>query len=284
MDYRCYSCLIRSYSKLIEEHHLNPDDRERQIKAFLKFLSGLEDGLIAPEIARKNQKKIQTLLNTDDPYKEIKYQSNKYLLDKYDYFKELINKADDPFDTALRLAISGNIIDYAANPDFDLDATISKVLNEEFAVNDSLLLKEKISSAKTILYLGDNAGEIVMDKLFLEHLNHPNVYFAVRNAPVINDATIEDTKLTGLDKIVKVISNGYDAPSTVLNKCSEEFMSIYRDADLIISKGQGNLEGLLNEDNPKLFFLLMVKCDMIAEKFDVKKGDFVVSNKIKNIH
>jgi uncharacterized protein with ATP-grasp and redox domains len=279
MDYRCYSCLAKAYTKLLEEHNLSADERERQTKAFLSFMANAENGLIAPEIARRNQHQIKKLLGLEDPYKEIKIRSNQYLLDKYSYFKELINRAKDPFDIAIRLAISGNIIDYAANPDFDLEGTITKVLKEDFAINHSEELKSKLKTAKTVLYMGDNAGEIVMDKLFLEHINHPNVYYSVRNAPVINDVTFEDAKQTGIDKYAKVISNGYDAPSTILNKCSQEFLDIYDKADVIISKGQGNLEGLLNEKNPKLFFLLMVKCEMIAEKFNVKKGDFVVSKR-----
>lgn len=279
MDYRCYSCLAKAYTKLLEEHNLTEEERERHTKAFLSFMANSENGLIAPEIARRNQHQIKELLGIEDPYKDIKIKSNQYLLDKYDYFNKLISESEDPFDTAIRLAISGNIIDYAANPDFDLEGTIEKVLKEDFAINHSAELKEKLESAKTVLYLGDNAGEIVMDKLFLEHIKHPNVYFSVRNAPVINDVTFEDARQTGIDKYAKVISNGYDAPSTILDRCSDEFMEIYNSADIIISKGQGNLEGLLNENNPKLFFLLMVKCEMIAEKFNVKKGDFVVAKR-----
>jgi uncharacterized protein with ATP-grasp and redox domains len=133
-------------------------------------------------------------------------------------------------------------------------------------------------NAKNILYLGDNAGEIVMDKLFLETIKHQNVYYAVRGMPVINDVTIEDAKYVGIDKFAKIISNGYDSPSTILDKCSEEFINIYNKADLIISKGQGNLEGLINVKNEKIFFLLMVKCGVIGDELGVKKGDFVVYN------
>ncbi len=279
MDYRCYSCLAKAYTKLLEEHNLTADERERHTKAFLSFMASAENGLIAPEVARKNQHQIKELLGIEDPYKDIKIRSNQYLLDKYPYFRDLIKNSKDPFDTALRLAIAGNIIDYAANPDFDLEGTIDKVLKEDFAINHSAELKKKLKTANTVLYLGDNAGEIVMDKLFLEHLELPNVYYAVRNAPVINDVTLEDARQTGIDKHATVISNGYDAPSTILSRVSKEFMEIYTKADVVISKGQGNLEGLLNERNPKLFFLLMVKCNMIAEKFDVKKGDFVVAKR-----
>lgn len=276
MDYRCYSCLAKSFVKLLEEHKLPKDKREEAIKAFFSFIASSPKELTAPEVARINQYKIKEILQNDDPYKEIKYSSNKYLLDKYDHLKEIVTKSNNKFDTALRLAIAGNIIDYAANPDFNIDNTINKVLGEDFSINDSLILKEEISKAKSILYLGDNAGEIVMDKLFLESLNHANVTYVVKESPVINDVTIEDVRQTGIDKYANIITNGYDAASTILSKVSEEFMLYYKSADLIISKGQGNYEGLLNEQDNRIFFLMMVKCDMVAEKIGTTKGGFVV--------
>jgi uncharacterized protein with ATP-grasp and redox domains len=157
-----------------------------------------------------------------------------------------------------------------------LEATIEKVLKSDFAINHSFELKEALSTAKKVLYLGDNAGEIVLDKLFIETIMHPNLHFAVRGAPVINDVTLDDARYVGMDRVADVIQNGYDAPSTILDKCSNEFQKQFYDADVIISKGQGNLEGLLNKTDKQIFFLLMVKCDVIAEALSVKKGDFVV--------
>jgi len=155
------------------------------------------------------------------------------------------------------------------------------VLKSDFSINHSYELKEALSNAKTVLYLGDNSGEIVLDKLFIETIMHPNLHFAVRGAPVINDVTIDDARYVGIYKVADVISNGYDAPSTIIDKCSEEFQKHFNDADVIISKGQGNLEGLLHKTHKTVFFLLMVKCDVIAEALGVKKGDFVVMKNIQ---
>jgi uncharacterized protein with ATP-grasp and redox domains len=276
MDYRCYSCLAKAFVKLVEKHNLSEDSREDLVKEFFQFMAATPKEFSAPEVARINQHKMCEILKDKDPYKEIKYLSNKYLLDKYDELRAIVDNSDDKFETALRLAISGNIIDYAANADFDLDGTIKKVLEEEFSIDDSKVLKEKLSKANNVLYLGDNAGEIVMDKIFLETLNHPNVCYVVRGAAVINDVTLEDVKQTGIDKYAEIITNGYDAPSTILNKVSEEFMEKYRAADVIISKGQGNYEGLLNVKDDRIFFLMMVKCDMVAEKIGSTRGGFVV--------
>ena len=139
-------------------------------------------------------------------------------------------------------------------------------------------LRQEIKNAETILYLGDNAGEIVMDKLFLETVNHPNVWFAVREQPVLNDVTRREAEDVGIGKFARIISNGDDAPSTLLHRVSNEFRQVYEQADLIISKGMGNYEGLMFGADPRLFFLLMVKCDVIGRKIGALKGDFVVKN------
>ena len=118
----------------------------------------------------------------------------------------MILNSKDPFNTALRLAIAGNIIDFAVSSTFDLKPTIDKVMSVGFTIDHSLQLKDALSKAKTVLYLGDNAGEIVFDKLLIEHIMHPNLYYAVRGSAVINDATMEDAKYVGMDVVADVIS------------------------------------------------------------------------------
>ena len=148
-------------------------------------------------------------------------------------------------------------------------------MNSDFAIDDSLQLKQALSEAKTVLYLGDNCGEMVFDKLFIETIMHPNLIYAVRGAPIINDATPEDAKYVGMDLVADVISNGYDAPSTLLEHCSSDFLEILDRADVIISKGQGNLEGLLGKTDKAVYYLLMVKCEVIANVLSVPVNSFV---------
>jgi len=194
----------------------------------------------------------------------------------YPELKKEVEISENPFDKALRLSIAGNIIDVVASPDFNIRRTINHVLASEFRIDHSKKLFDEIKKAKTILYLGDNAGEIVLDKLFIEAIDHPNIYFAVRGAPVLNDVTIKDALIVGMNEKAKVISNGSDFPSTLINRTSHKFREVYNHADLIISKGQGNLEGLLNEKSKNIFFLFMVKCETIGKLIGAGKGDFVV--------
>jgi uncharacterized protein with ATP-grasp and redox domains len=205
--------------------------------------------------------------------------SNEVALELYDQLKPDVLISSDPFNMALRLSIAGNIMDYGISTDFNIQETIDKVLNTDFAIDHSILLKQKIQQAKKIVYLGDNAGEIVFDKMLIELMIHPNVTYVVRGSAVINDATREDAKTVGMEVVADVIDNGSKVPSTVLSTCSLEFMKHYNEADLIISKGQGNFEGLMDENDPRIFFLLMVKCDVVAERIGVEKGSFVVFNK-----
>ena len=230
----------------------------------------------APLFSRDLHQILKIYSRNPDPYFEQKKQSNDIALQMYPELKKQILHSENPFDKALRLAIAGNIIDYAVGAHFDLDDTIDKVLNSSIAIDNSSELKTTLSKAESVLYLGDNAGEIVFDKLFIETIMHPNLTFVVRGEPVINDATIHDANYVGMDKVANVISNGYNAPSTIVDKCSPEFQQLFSNADVVISKGQGNLEGLLGKTDKEVYFILMVKCDVIAEALNVKKGDFVV--------
>ncbi len=219
------------------------------------------------------------ITDISNPYASEKKESNISTLKLYKDLRIKVLESTNPFGMALRLSIAGNIMDYGASGSFEVEPTIRRVLESDFAIDHSVELEKRIKSATKILYLGDNAGEIVFDKLFIEMIMHPHLTFAVRGSNVLNDATIEDAQEVGIDLVADVISNGYDAPSTVLSECSTEFLKIYNEADLIISKGQGNFEGLIDENDPRIFFLLMIKCDVVAEVIGVEKGSFVVYNK-----
>lgn len=275
-DYRCFFCFVRSIEKMLEKENFDQEKKRRFTFEMTRLYQQTEDGTITTSFSRELYASLRRYSGNPDPYKEIKKSSNEFVLSLYPEMKKLVQDSVNPFETALRLAISGNIIDYAINDQFDLMATIDKVLNSDFAINHSEALREAIGKAETVLYLGDNCGEIVFDKLFIETLAHPNLIYAVRGAPVINDATMEDAEFVGMTNVARVVSNGYDAPSTLVEHCSEEFLEIYNKADVIISKGQGNLEGLFESPNQHIFFLLMVKCNVVAERLGVKKDSFVV--------
>jgi uncharacterized protein with ATP-grasp and redox domains len=153
-----------------------------------------------------------------------------------------------------------------------------EMIDRGFALDGYELFYEKAAQSQSLLYLGDKAGEIVWDKILIEELLENfnlKIIYAVRGSPILNDSTMEDALFVGLDKVVNVISNGSDVPGTILNRCSEEFLKIYQKSDLILAKGQGNYESLSGENRP-IFFLLNVKCPVIAEDIHCNVGDLVL--------
>lgn len=277
IDNRCVQCFLKTYQRLFKKFDVKNAEQGLFLSAFQRIINENQNAS-HPEIQRELNRAFYQIMKVRDPFAEEKALSNRIALKLYEQWKPKVLSADIPFDLALRLSIAGNIMDYGANNSFDVHKTIENVLHASFAIDHSELLKNKIQKAKRIMYLGDNAGEIVFDKLFIETIKHPEVFYAVKNAPVLNDATMVDANEIGINSVAKVISNGYDAPSTILTKCSNDFLELYHSADLIISKGQGNFEGLMNENDNRIFFLLMVKCDMIADILNVEKGSFIVFN------
>lgn len=281
LDERCKKCFKKSYHRLSDKFQL--DENQRMIfDVFFKEVMIRMHSLSSPEIQRDLNQRFCEIAGIKDPFELEKRIFNDLAMKLTDEWKPKVLVSKNPFDMALRLAIAGNIIDYGANHEFDVYKTIEKVMVESFAINHSQQLKEAILKADNVLYLGDNAGEIAFDKLFIEVMQAKNVTFAVKSGPILNDVLMKDAEEVKMHEVAKVISNGYDAPSTVLRKSSKEFIKVFENADLIISKGQGNLEGLLTLNDPRIYFLLMVKCDMIAELIHVKKGDFAVVNRTIN--
>ncbi len=273
---RCFPC----FEKQLETALKNIDkslygEIRKEVNELLK---NIDVSLSPPEIAGEMFNIINKLTNGFDSYFKIKEKSNQYILELYDDLTTMIAESDDQFATALKLAVAGNIIDYGAKnnySDTQIHNELDAVLSAKFADDKINHLRNEIEKAGRILYLGDNAGEIVFDKLFIEQLPREKITFAVRGKPTINDALLKDAKDIGLCDIVKVIDNGAGFPGTVLNKCSKEFLDVFNNADLIISKGQGNYETLSNID-ANICFLLKAKCPVVAEDLNAEIGDFII--------
>jgi uncharacterized protein with ATP-grasp and redox domains len=273
----CYFCQIRGVEKLIAKSNPGSEKAEQFIYCAHELIGAgreKENARLSAEIHRLAKEHF----DNSDLYSKEKRHANELLLSQYDYWKSRVLKSSDPFRTAAKLAVIGNIIDYGAGTvSFDISAQIEELYKLDLKVDMTKSLHSEINKAGRVLYLGDNCGEIVFDKLFIETFNHANVTYAVRGAPIINDVTLEDAIQVGLDQICPVISNGADAPSTLMEFCSEEFIEVFDKADLVISKGQGNYEGLMNNHHPNLFFMLIAKCRPMAESLGVDINDMVVT-------
>ncbi|MCK4407317.1 MAG: DUF89 family protein [Bacteroidales bacterium] len=186
----------------------------------------------------------------------------------------MIRKSDNKLLTAIRIAIAGNVIDLGVGKEFNIVEDVRKILKKEFAIFDFNEFVKHLEKANSILYIGDNAGESVFDKILIEELKKP-VTYVVRDIPVINDVTYKDAVASGINEIAGIISSGSSAPAVIPELCNENFMAKFNAADMVISKGQGNYEGLSNVDR-SVFFLLKAKCHVIANDLNVKEDDIVL--------
>jgi uncharacterized protein with ATP-grasp and redox domains len=237
-------------------------------------LAGRSLDVPPPVISQAVYRIIANRLGVRDPYREIKQACIRQALSLVPRLKRLVVESPDRLWTAAKLAIAGNVIDFGANADFNLEADVDQILAQDLAVNHYPEFRERLDKADRILYLADNAGETVFDRLFIEELGKPVIY-AVRQSPIINDALYADAVVSGVGETAQIISSGVGTPGTVLAFCSSEFLEVYRSSDLIISKGQGNFEALSDEDRP-IFFLLKIKCDVVARHLGRSKGDIVL--------
>ena len=253
-------------------------NNEKKIKKLLDEVGKLIEKIplenTPPETGAIIYKKVSEITNNFDPYKKIKEKNIKHAMQLYPELKFVVKESNDNLLTAIRLAVAGNVIDLGIDKEFNIVEDIETILHQEFAVFDYELFKQELETAKEILYIGDNAGEAVFDKILIEKLGKP-VTFAVREIPVINDITFKEAKQIGIDKVAKVISSGSIAPGTILDLCSNEFIEIFNNADMVISKGQGNYEGLSGV-NRSIFFLLKAKCPVIANNLGVKENDIIL--------
>lgn len=270
----CYPCFFSQAVKT--SRIITSDDKKiRQVlDAVAEFLPGVCFEATPPEIGREVYRIISEITGVADPYQKIKEECTRQALSLYPELKKKVDDSQDRLMVAVKVAIAGNIIDFGANADFDLRNDIETILSQDFGINHYKEFCEGLEGAKKVLYLADNAGETVFDRILIEEIQKPVIY-VVREKPVINDAVRKDALEAGIDNVAEIISSGCDAPGTILKLCSSEFMKVYRSADFVISKGQGNYEGLSGEARP-IFFLLKTKCAVIARDIGVEKGHIIL--------
>ncbi|MGB2989428.1 MAG: ARMT1-like domain-containing protein [Candidatus Zixiibacteriota bacterium] len=277
----CIPCIIDQTINIARQ--VTEDDEKQRVlvQRVMETLSSLSYRQSPPYLGREAHRTIRKMLNNHDPFLKLKKEFNEVAKELYPSLKEKVNSCPDKFACAIRLAIAGNVIDFGPSHHFELIKTIKEVSDKKPAVDDTKSLKTDLERASLVLYLGDNAGETFFDRILIEQMPRLDVYYAVRGSPVINDATSEDAYYAGLDRVAKVVSNGSDAPGTILEDCSQRFRRLFDRADLVIAKGHGNYETLSEVRGKKLYFLLMVKCKIIARDLGCSVGDFVVK-KVEN--
>ena len=268
----CIPCLIR-HGYDISARAADPLARERFMREVLAWASDLDYDQFPPLAAREMYAMLRRITGIDDPFAQVKDISNSKALAMYSGLKMRVAASADPLDTALRVALAGNMIDYGRNAvdGLDMEGMVERFQEAGFAIDHRDRLRRKIREARVILYILDNAGEIVFDRVFIEEIGPDRVVAAVRGAPIINDVTMEDARCTGLTDLCRVMSSGSEASGTPVSICSEEFKAVFNSADLVIAKGQGNYESL-HEEEREIFHLFVAKCPVISIEVGVPEG------------
>lgn len=274
----CIPCFARQTLEMARMATQDEAFQRHIARESLKILIEADFETPPPLLAQKVSALIRRLTGIADPYAEAKHRQNHFALGLYPELKKIVRASARPFETAARLAIAGNIIDLGIYSGIDHDRiehSIREALDAPLSADALQSFHEAAQSASRILYLADNCGEIVLDRLLIEELPCEKVTFAVRGRPILNDATMADAVEAGMTEIVEVMDNGDYAPGTVLKQCSEEFRRRFASADLIISKGQGNYETLDGEAG-NIFFLLRAKCPVVARAFGCPLGSAIL--------
>ncbi len=272
----CIPCFVRQALEAARDLGLDDEAAGSLLRRTLGLALRLDWNVPPPVMGRDIHRLIREVMDDADPYLRRKISDTDIALGLLPRIEEAVTDSAHPFLTAVKFSIAGNSIDLGAKThrDIDVEEVFRSALNSPVDGAAVDRLARACADAGNVLFLADNAGEIVFDRPLLEQIGPDKITVVVRGAPAINDATLDDARRSGLTDRFRVISNGSDTPGTWLDECSESFNREFEKAELVIAKGQGNYE-TLNDQSREVFFLFKVKCDLVADELDVPKGTYV---------
>ncbi len=279
IDQECVGCIVNQSARVADA--INADEQlKKKLTLHVENLSkdfSYKD--TPPEIASYVYEDLARLANKDDLYDEIKKASTKKALSFKPLLEEKLKTTDNKLLTATKIAVAGNVIDLAAQVEFDLEEELDKIFHTEFTHDDFEIFEKKLKTAKKILVIGDNVGEHIFDYMFIETLQklalHVEIYYMVRGNPIINDVTILEAKEAGFDKLCNLVDSGVNTPGFVYNRANKYSQKLFDEVDLVISKGMGNYECLSPSHRKNICFLLKVKCNVVARSLGKEVGDII---------
>ncbi len=283
----CFACFMNHALSISRKTGLDEKGQRMVLNEVARMLPEFSLSDRPPQMSKRINEMIRGMTGVDDPFYEDKRESNHHAMRLMESLEGRIRCSEEPLLTAIEYAIAGNSIDFGAFHSLDIEKTISEkvaeegshIKNEEPRLFAYESLYRRLESSSTLLYIADNAGELVFDYLLLRQIRRSfpkvEITVALRDRPILNDATMEDARQIGLDDEFSVVSSGSDAPGTILEDCSDEFLSHFNRAETVISKGQGNYETL--SDSPRdVFLLLRTKCVVVARHTGSREGDILL--------
>lgn len=285
----CVPCILRMAVAALRQLPLDENIIRELCTEILEIpaLRGLDWNKTSAAVIEDIWRKIVKKIGSSDPFRLLKSNQNQKIMDLYPFFEKMVNEAADPLYLAVKLSILGNSMDLmVADPSLTVERSIANKVKLPLSDENYSKFRKQLQATQHLLIFGDNAGEIVFDKLLIETIKkiyQPEIAFVVRSVPTLNDATFDEAKTVGIDEIATVIENGIDGPlpGTVLNRCSSKVNDLVRQSDLIISKGGGNFDTLDEERkrlNKNISFLLLSKCEPYYRHFGVQIYQPILAN------
>jgi len=264
---------------------LNIDDstKIKLLKGVSKVLSEVIDENSSPaKVATPVHNYVREFLGVADPFEEVKKLSNDKMLSMYDSFKKIVADSKEPLKMAATFAIIGNLIDYSLFENVNLETIQEKLKGFKPEIFDFAEFSNAVAKSERVLYITDNAGEIVFDKLLIEELfkMKKKIIVVAKEKPILNDATVADVNYVGISKFGKVLGTGNSDVGTIYPSNNELLNKAFKTAQIIISKGQANFETLVDVDGP-IYYLFVVKCKAVADYLKVSEGAPILLKKVR---
>ena len=276
----CIPCIINQAIIALDLSNCTNEIKKRVVTELIKNFENIDYNLSPSENTDIVYKLVSEYTGTVDPYYSVKKEHNRKALTLYSELERILNLGKDSLCMAAKIAIAGNVIDlgtsYKHSDQMDYQRILKNITELSLAINDYSDFRKRLETSKKVLYMADNAGEIVFDKIFINELvrNGKYVTVSVKSGPIINDANMDDAIEARIDKIACLTETGHNKIGNCLKFMSNEFFKIFKDSDLIICKGQGNFE-TLDEVKAPIYFLLKAKCKCVAKELGVNYLDIV---------
>jgi len=269
----CYECVFRQAVSALKSTDLSQEIQIKTLKKVLKSLEDADPSLTPSAMAGDTNRVMRESTGIKDFYQAEKRANHDLALSYLNDLRDLLQDGDDLLEQGLKISAAGNIIDIIHSNDYHLWQEVEKTVNSELIGGGIDNFRTALNIAPHLLYLADNVGETVFDRVFIESIDIP-VYYAVKSGPILNDAVLEDALAAGIDQAAEIVETGSQSPGTILYQCSDEFQELFQESKLVISKGQANYE-TMDENGDKVYFLLRTKCPVLSHELDAPMGSLV---------
>lgn len=279
----CVHCYLKQAVSCMQLGGVDEDRQHEILYELMDIIKGFDRDRSPAWNSSVAVKKTYELMGVADPYHEAKMESNDLALKLYPELEEMVDRSGDRLHTALKISVSGNVIDLGINRSYDVHEGLRHSIEQGFSIDRYEDFKKRLQNTQDILILGDNSGEIVFDRILVRELRDmgKKITYAVKEGPVLNDATLEDAVYVGMDRLAEAVTNGTDMLGTNMEAVSDEFRQIYYRTPVIISKGQANFETLEAEPSAadRVFFMLKIKCVDVGRVAGADYGTYVFFNR-----